>query len=221
MENNCLTDAEFLNVEGYKAFHFINKYTGKNLLKDPTFNNWYKEEKNKNNTKFRIDEDRNEIIFCSNCQNYLYDTNRSSNRIKCCNYPHQRRVCIYCGSIFYPQSYCCLRNSIKYSFREYLIDGLYFCSWCGKDCIKSIPIIFKFLFVNTIINAFFFRRQIRIEDFDTFGDKENLYFKFLKIVTYALEFIYLFIFYFPLTIAYIIYLYFYFQISLNQFHKEY
>ena len=221
MENKFLNDAEFQNIEGYKALHFTNKYVGKNILKDPTFNNWYKEEKTKNNKKFRIDEDRNEIIFCSNCQNYLYDTNRYLKRIKCCERPCQRRVCIYCGSIFYSQSYCCLANSIKYSFREYLIDGLYFCSCCGKDCIKSVPIIFKFLFVRTIINAFFFRRQIRIEKYDSFDDKENFLFKFVKIVVYALEIIYVFIFYFPLTVAYIIYLYFYFQISLNQFYKEY
>jgi len=220
MENNLLS-VTYQDIEGHKSLHFASKYFGKNMIKDPIFKKWYKEEKNKNKTKFRIDKDINEILLCRNCNKYLYDTNSYRNRIKCCEKAYQHRVCIFCGNIFYPKSYCCLRNSIKYSFREYLIDGLYFCSWFKKDCIKSVPIIFRFLFVKTIIKSFFFRRQINIEDRNTYGDKETLLFKLALKITFLLEILYIFIFYFPLTIAYFIYLYFYFQISLNQFSKEY
>ena len=170
MENNLLDDVEFgeipnINNQQCRTILFKNIYTGKNILNDFIFKKWYKEEKNKRNIKFRIDEDRNEILFCLQCHKYIYDTGRNLNQIKCCEDPNQKRICIYCGRIFYIESYCCLRNSIKYSFREYLLNGLYFCSCFGNHCIKSVPILFRFYFVETIIKAFFLRRQKEVDNY--------------------------------------------------------
>ena len=217
-----MSEIEFREIEGHRAIHLGNNYFGKNMLKDPIFKKWYKEEKNKINEKFRIDEDRNEILFFKNFKVYLYDTDRYANKIECCKKPDQRRVCIYCGNLFFCERYCCLRNSIRYSFREYLLDGLYFWSSFGKDFLKSIPIIFRFLFVKTVIKAFFFRRQKLIGDYDTYGEKETFLFKLTLKITFLIEITYIFVFYFPLTINYLFYSYFYFfQPSLNQFSKEY
>ena len=226
MENNLLEDVEFYEIlnnnnQQYRAILFKNIYTGKNMLNDSIFKKWYKEENKKRNIKFRIDEDRNEILFCLQCHKYIYDTDRYLNQIKCCEDPSQKRICLYCGQLFYVESYCCLRNSIKYSFREYLLNGLYFCSCFGNHCIKSVPIVFRFYFVETIMKAFFLRRQREVDNIDTFLDKETTLSKLTLKIIFVLEIVYIFIFYIPLTFIYIIYLFFYFQISLNQFQKEY
>ena len=217
---NLLSDTEFRIVGSFRKFRlfqFKNNYLGKNILKDPIFKKWFKEEESKNKLKLRIDQNVNLLLFCDRCQTYIYDNYYNwLNMIKCCSSPRQSRVCLYCGQIFCSESYCCLRNSILYSFREYLIDGRYFCSWCGKDCIKSVPIIFRFLFAKTFMKAFFFRRKIENNKYETYGSKETLLFQTIINISFLLEIVYVFIFYFPLTIAYIIYLYFYFQISLNQ-----
>ena len=216
MENNLLDEIEIREINGYRTLRLGNKYHGKKMIKHPIFKKWYEEEKSKINKKFRIDEKINEILFCTSCKRYIYDTGKYFYNINCCEKPLFYQVCIYCGYIFYPEDYCCLRNSIKYCFKEYLIDGRYFCSWFEKDCIKSVPIIFKFLFVKTIMKAFFFRRQIGPEDYDSYGEKETKLFKLTLKITFLIELVYIFVFYFPLTIAYLIYLYFYFQISIIQ-----
>ena len=158
---NLLSDTQFRIVENHRLFQIKNNYIGKNIKKDPIFKKWFIEEESKNKIKFRIDEDVNILLFCIECKTYIYDNYfRNTGHIICCHHPKQYRVCLYCGQIFFSESYCCLRNSLLYSFREYLIDGHYYCSWCEKDCIKSFPFMFKFFFAKTIMKAFFFRRQI-------------------------------------------------------------
>ena len=66
------------------------------------------------------------------------------------------------------------------------------------------------------MKAFFFRRQIGPEDYDSYGEKETKLFKLTLKITFLIELVYIYVFYFPLTIAYLIYLYFYFQISIIQ-----
>ena len=218
MENNLLSDVQFLNIKGHRALQLKNNYRGKNIKKDPIFKKWFKEEEGKNDLKYRFDEDPNILLFCTRCQTYIYDkTDKCPDSLKCCNKPCLRRVCLFCGQIFFTEDYCCLRNSLLYSFKEYLIDGRYFCSWFGKDCIKSVPIIFRYLFIKTIMKACFFKRQTKKDIFEAYGEKETFLFKIILKITFLIEILYIFVFYFPLTIAYLIYLYFYFHISLNRY----
>ena len=129
MENNLLSDIQFRIIDGHRALQLKNNYKGKNLKKDPAFKKWFKEEEEKNDLKYRFDTDVNILLFCTECQTYIYDkTNNSTNSMKCCHNPSQRRVCLYCGKIFIREAYCCLRNSLLYCFKEYLIDGRYYCS---------------------------------------------------------------------------------------------
>ena len=102
------------------------------------------------------------ILRCNHCNIFIYHKNAD---FKCCHYTTYDPICLYCGSFFYGESYCCLRRSLEEVSSRYILDGRYTCNIKEGDgvleCLKSIPFIFNLVFIGTIYFGLFLHRRYK------------------------------------------------------------
>ena len=142
-------------IEGENSIELINNEfcfhglyhgsDGGSIIKNPKFQKWLKEQ-------IRKKGKGGELYLCDKCNIYCYlkyGTKFEDNeRHSIFNY-----VCMYCGHVFFGGSYCCAKNGLKCSFRDYLFQGSY--AFTAEHILKVIPYIFNLIFVKKSIYGFY------------------------------------------------------------------
>ena len=214
MEIEILTEESFFYTEQINnniCLRYKSGYLSKNFLHEPSFKKWLDGEKKKKDNVAKYKS----LYKCKNCNCFLYKN--YNEKIKCCNDPYYNYICEYCGSVFWGNSYCCLKKSIKGNCYLYILDGNYTCNIMQTDgffeCAKSLPLIFHVTFSIVILLILFLRRRgSNPKNIDSNFESKNTILSciafFLMLFT---ALIYSLTFFIPLSFVHLIYLFFFFK----------
>ena len=188
-------------INGKKCLHYKLEYERITFLKDPTFVKWLNEQKDEIG---EIDH----IYMCRVCNIFVY---YKGTDYKCCNHFNYITICLYCGSFYEIDNYCCLRRGLIEISSRYLLNGIYTCNLKDGEgilgCIKSIPFIFYLSFISTFYFGLFLHRKYKNikAKFSSYGRKDtkfshiafNIGLMFILVISlvYSIQFIILYFIY--------------------------
>ena len=212
MENDLIDNDDeeriyIKEISGNKCLHYKLKYEGVKFLKEPKFVKWLNEQKKEIG---KVDY----ILFCRRCNIFIYHKNID---FKCCQYTTYDPICLYCGSIFHGDSYCCSRRGLEEVSSRYILDGRYTCNIKEGEgvleCLKSIPFIFNLVFIGTIYFGLFLHRRYKdgINGPSSYEIKGTKCSTIAIFIGFAFVLILSLVFFIQFIIIYFIYLIFFFK----------
>ena len=202
-QNNIYTE----EINNHIVLRYKLQYFSKNYLKQPIFEKWFNKEKNTHG-KYKG------LYKCKNCNSFVYIEETNHYSFKCCENSHLEYICTYCGSVYYGDSYCCIKRGLKSDFREYLLDGSYSCTKGLYESAKAFPLVFHIAFSGTIFCALFLHRRgsntLNINS--SYETKDTSLSHIAKIIILLFILSYSILFYIPLSFIHFIYLYIFFKV---------